>query len=468
MSALRLLMGPSSREAELDTHALHALDELNNMRLNGVLVDIELHGADGGRLSAHRALLAASTPYFRAMFGGRLRESQQQEVVINDVKSDTLRILVDYIYTGVACVNEDNVEAVLAAASLLQLEHVAAICSRFLLDHLDVANCLGIRALADMLGLSDLKDGADNFVERHFGAISRGEEFAQLSATALQDLLQRDRLVVRSETEVLSACVYWLGHDWPTRRAHSADILQHVRWRQLPTDTLATLSCNEELNFLREEPKCSMILERAQWGEWDIDHSSTVCRFSQTLQGVMFAIGGETSPGRRTVSSAEKFNAESRTWEKIADLSTPRRGAAAAILNNILYVIGGSDGRHALNSVQAYDPVADTWLQEEGMAENRSSVNAVVDSGVLYVAGGYNGISSCLNSVEKFTPSRHSGKWSHVAPMNTLRSMAGLGLLKRCVYAIGGYDGGHDLRSCERYSIDTNSWSSIADMSACR
>ena len=469
MSTARGLNGSTCRESDLGAHALQTLGQLNNMRLTGILVDVDLCGADGGRISAHRAVLAASSPYFHAMFGGRLRESTEREVVITDVDLETLRTLIEYIYTGVVDVDETNVESVLVAASFLQLEQVAAKCARFLLDDLDVSNCLGIRALADMLGsVPELRKGAEVFVERHFPEVAAGDEFTQLSASALSDLLQRDRLVVRSEREVFKACVDWLRHDWKTRRVHAGNILRHVRWPQLSADALAALGSDEELNFLREDPLCVAMLERAQWGEWEINRSSTVQRFSQRLQGLMFVIGGETSPGRRTVSSVEKYNMHSDTWESAANLPTPRRGAAAAVVNNILYVIGGSDGTHALGTVDAFNPVTSTWHAEESMLEKRSSVNAVVDRGVLYVAGGYNGISSCLNSVERFNPSRHTGKWSRVASMNVTRSMAGLSKLQRCIYAIGGYDGACDLQSCERYNVEEDSWAPIADMSTCR
>ena len=49
--------------------------------------------------------------------------------------------------------------------------------------------------------------------------------------------------------------------------------------------------------------------------------------------------------------TVEKYNPTSNTWCEVSSMSTPRRGLAAAILDGILYVVGGSDGIAALNQV---------------------------------------------------------------------------------------------------------------------
>jgi len=48
----------------------------------------------------HRAVLSASSPYFRAMFHGALRESREQRIKLDGVTALAVRRLVDYIYTG--------------------------------------------------------------------------------------------------------------------------------------------------------------------------------------------------------------------------------------------------------------------------------------------------------------------------------------------------------------------------------
>ena len=51
------------------------------------------------------------------------------------------------------------------------------------------------------------------------------------------------------------------------------------------------------------------------------------------------------------MKSVEKYNPTTDTWCKVSPMLTPRRGLGAAILDGILYVVGGSDGIAAVNQV---------------------------------------------------------------------------------------------------------------------
>ena len=56
------------------------------------------------------------------MFTGELAESRQAEVTIRDVDDAAMEILVDFCYTAYIVVEEANVQTLLPAACLLQVE----------------------------------------------------------------------------------------------------------------------------------------------------------------------------------------------------------------------------------------------------------------------------------------------------------------------------------------------------------
>ena len=52
------------------------------------------------------------------------------------------------------------------------------------------------------------------------------------------------------------------------------------------------------------------------------------------------------------MKSVEKYNPTTDTWCEVSPMLTSRRGLGAAILDGILYVVGGSDGIAAVNQVK--------------------------------------------------------------------------------------------------------------------
>ena len=84
-----------------------AFTVFSSMRESSEHIDLVLRG-DGeadleapGGIPCHRLVLAAVSPYFRAMF--RSEAASGQEVRIHGVDTDTLNTIVNYCYTGAGC-----------------------------------------------------------------------------------------------------------------------------------------------------------------------------------------------------------------------------------------------------------------------------------------------------------------------------------------------------------------------------
>ena len=68
------------------------------------------------------------------------------------------------------------------------------------------------------------------------------------------------------------------------------------------------------------------------------------------------------------------------------------------------------------------------------MNERRSSLGVAVLDGMLYAVGGYNG-QETLRTVEKYDPAL--GQWTMVADMLNARSLLGVAALNGFLYAVG-------------------------------
>ena len=76
--------------------------------------------------------------------------------------------IIAFMYTGQIRVAEVTVCQLLPAATMLQVPNVIEACCAFLERQLDPSNAIGIADFAEQHGCMNLKQKANQFIERHF------------------------------------------------------------------------------------------------------------------------------------------------------------------------------------------------------------------------------------------------------------------------------------------------------------
>merc|ERR1712032_517965 len=110
-------------------------------------------------------------------------------------------------------------------------------------------------------------------------------------------------------------------------------------------------------------------------------------RLASKMPPDVYVFGGkdDASPALATV---EQLSLDTREWQALPSMPTPRYGCAAAALAGWLYVVGGHDGKNTLAVAERFDIVAGTWEILEPMSTARSRCSAATAQGMLYVVGG--------------------------------------------------------------------------------
>ncbi|MEJ1277815.1 hypothetical protein NN561_008733 [Cricetulus griseus] len=98
-------------------------DELGQLWENSLFTDCCLVVA-GQEFQAHKAILAARSPVFRAMFEHDMQEKRKNRVEIQDLEPQVFKTMMDFIYTGKAPDLHSMADAVLAAADKYCLERL--------------------------------------------------------------------------------------------------------------------------------------------------------------------------------------------------------------------------------------------------------------------------------------------------------------------------------------------------------
>jgi kelch-like protein 19 len=88
------------------------------------------------------------------------------------------------------------------------------------------------------------------------------------------------------------------------------------------------------------------------------------------IDGLIYAVGGAC--GSQYHSSVERYHHLENRWENMASMIMPRIGLGCAVVNRLLYAVGGYDGQSRLNQVECYNPDVNAWVMVAPMQVARS------------------------------------------------------------------------------------------------
>lgn len=123
-------------------------------------------------------------------------------------------------------------------------------------------------------------------------------------------------------------------------------------------------------------------------------------RCCTSITGLIYAVGGLNSSGTPvrllacaavilqhaashgfpgdSLNVVEVFDPIGNLWERCQPMRTARSRVGVAVVNGLLYAIGGYDGQSRLSTVEVYNPETDSWTQVSSMNSQRRSIHRSV------------------------------------------------------------------------------------------
>jgi hypothetical protein len=141
------------------------------------------------KVGAHKVVLAARSPVFRAMFSGEMVEARSTEVMIDDFSAAAVQAFVRFLYSDQCsrAVLEDCAEELLPMADKYQVPALMVLCESYLATKLSPNNVVSTLKLADAHNAAQLKARALSYIIDN--AASTAKHAQELSADLLMDLL---------------------------------------------------------------------------------------------------------------------------------------------------------------------------------------------------------------------------------------------------------------------------------------
>ncbi|EYC43341.1 hypothetical protein Y032_0497g2507 [Ancylostoma ceylanicum] len=467
----------SPEEDEYPGVLVSALQELLSEEY---LCDVHLV-AGGERIPAHKIILAAYSPFFKAMFRPGTLEANAAEVAMPNIDAATLRGLVRLAYGEEFEITERNIQAVIITANFLQLDELEEWCENYLFEELlDENNALSIHKMFTTLH-SSIATRAEQYVKKSFSVVAQTEDFLRLSYEDVKKLLSATDLHASSEKDVFWAAMRWIEFS-PERMQWATSLLACVRLPLLNENFLEKTvrrhptirSCKQCRNLVhdaleykrlppgrpasptlfRSDPRrccCCSILFTGGYDDqcgylpdmdkydplvkrWITMTPMTTARAFHAVaecNGKLYVIGGETEKG--CTNSVEFYDPIENKWKKVASMRKKRSRSAAAVLDNKLYVCGGRKGGNDLASVEVYDPKSNHWTFAPSMTKARSGAVAGVVDGYIYVVSADRPLSA-----ERLSPL--SRRWEEVNMVAPDHEFSALTFFKDKIYAFGSYN----------------------------
>src|SRR5688572_22360353 len=122
----------------------------------------------------------------------------------------------------------------------------------------------------------------------------------------------------------------------------------------------------------------------------------------------------------RRVGTAKGQEAQP-AWEALPEMPQPRSELAAAVVEDVIYVVGGFGGG---TQVDGFDTVGETWTRLADLPAELNHLGVAALDGLVYVAGGFDRTLFASDALFAYDPK--SDAWSERAPLPEPRGALGL------------------------------------------
>ncbi|XP_069567464.1 kelch-like protein 40a [Brachyistius frenatus] len=414
-------------------------DGLCDLLENDKFVDCVLKIQDK-EFPCHRLVLAASSPFFKAMFLSDLKESKKREIVLKDVEPGVMGMILRYLYTSEINLTEQNVQDIFMVANMYQIPSIFSVCVSYLQEKLVLGNCLAIFRLGLLLDCPRLALAAREFICERYQVVVRDPDFLQLSPSELAIIITSDALNVEREELVFESLMDWIRQDETNRVKDLPELLHCIRFRLIP------------LEYFKEKVERHQYLRFSQEIKKELDlvkdaHSGRLPKPKKP--GIDGAKGGEGS-------------------EDEEDEDDEEEGYLPGILNNnprfgmfeMELILMISD-----KGTVAYDPVGnECFVVSESTEIPKNHSSLVTMQNQVFVVGGL-----LYNEEDKDEPFSSyflqfdpvSSEWLGMPSQPNPRCLFGLTEAENSIFVVGGKelkDGEHALSSVMIYDRQSFKW----------
>ena len=469
----------------------------NNERFCDVIVEVK-----GKEFKAHKAVLAASSPFFLTLLESNMRESNEHliKIELEEATASIMEDVLKYVYTGNVSVTEESAHNLIATADYLFLPGLKSLACDFLKGILVTENCVFNYYFAERYQCKNLKEECRELIKSNFSAVMETDHFLNLDAKQVLEWVSSDDITVSAEEEVFRGIVKWVHQSKSEREKEFSDLLQHVRLSSLDHDFLFNKLVKEELITSNKDCLNFVFSSLESIFSPSLQRSIKSRACLQTQISGIFVCGGRKAlcylpheniwyqlpnmlmehENHAAMQYRDKVYVFSTCKPSVADFYMPSTNTWGAFQvqcawhvkkfcslfmshNNMTNLYAFVEEYLSKSKILLYDPMKSAWKVTAIRPDKvhwRGSFG-VADGYHLYVIGGcdnYFGDNSGSTTVVRIDTHVEEDNCEEVAPMNEARYDAFGTSMNGKIYVAGGKQNSLVLNTCEMYDPATNEW----------
>ncbi|CAF3279631.1 unnamed protein product [Rotaria socialis] len=225
-----------THDREIIKRFLHSNNEIEARKILGQMwkqsrfCDLMLV-VDGSEYLAHRIVLAAFSPKYRALF----RERRTDFVTRTHLRRTThkgLQLVLNFLYTGELTLTYRNVNDILICAKELDIAKIFEICEEFL-SKFEKRHVFRVLDLSRRYGMKKAFYESHYYLSKNFNECINMKTFLQLPYATIANILADETIQNRDETIVSSRILNWITSNHVENIQVIMHLFKRIRWNKL-------------------------------------------------------------------------------------------------------------------------------------------------------------------------------------------------------------------------------------------
>ncbi|XP_031618693.1 speckle-type POZ protein A-like [Contarinia nasturtii] len=156
---------------------LEVLENFKNLFNSGQITDFEIRTSNG-TIRTHRAILAAQSPFFAAMFSNEnYVEVNQNFITIDNYNPNVTEAMISYMYSAkLSGISEFALE-LMKAANQFQIGALKSACEKRCIKAMNYNNVTEFLIQADTHKAERLKQASMKFIKEHYDEVAQTEDW---------------------------------------------------------------------------------------------------------------------------------------------------------------------------------------------------------------------------------------------------------------------------------------------------